>query len=166
MDSQLMLIKAIRSGRLSDVQAALDAGAVVELLDGQGDPGLPMGIACFMGFVDIVRELAKRGGKVDFPDNSVPTSPLSMAIRGSRVEVVRALIELGAQVPDGMKTGLTEHDIVLAQWKAHRDGYSKVAAHETPGTELLIEEIDVTRCFGTDTQVLEADVLRAVREMR
>jgi len=166
MDSQLILIKAIRSGRLSDVQAALEAGAVVELLDGQGDPGLPMGIACFMGFVDIVRELAKRGGKVDFPDNSVPTSPLSMAIRGGRVEVARALIELGAQVPDGMKTGLTEHDIMLAQWKAHRDGYTKASAHEASGTEPVIEEIDVIRCFGTDTQVLEADVLRAAREMR
>lgn len=67
MDSQLILIKAIRSGRLSDVQAALDAGALVELQDGQGDPGLPMGIACFMGFVDIVRELAKRGWESRFP---------------------------------------------------------------------------------------------------
>ncbi len=166
MDSQLVLIKAIRSGRLPDVQAALDAGAMVELADGQGDPGLPMGIACFMGFVDIVRELVKRGGRVDFPDNNVPTSPLSMAIRGSRLEVVRALVELGAQVPDGMKTGLTEHDLMLAQWKAHRDGYVKVAAHETSGNEPVIEEIDVIRCFGTDTQVLEADVLRAARGMR
>ena len=49
---------------------------VVELDDGQGDPGLPLGIACFMGFVDIVRELAKRGAKVNLPDNSVQTSPL------------------------------------------------------------------------------------------
>ena len=165
MDSQLMLIKAIRSGRLPDVQAALAAGAVVELVDGQGEPGLPLGIACFMGFVDIVRLLAKHGGKVDFPDNSLPTSPLSMAVRGNRVEVVRALIELGAQVPDGMKTGLTEHDILLAQWKAHRDGYSQVTAQDASGQESVIEEIDVIRCFGTDTQVLEADVLRAAREM-
>ncbi|MDP3440348.1 MAG: ankyrin repeat domain-containing protein [Azonexus sp.] len=166
MDSQLILIKAIRSGRLSDVQAALDAGAVVELDDGQGDPGLPMGIACFMGFVDIVRELAKRGGKVDLPDNSLPTSPLNMAIRANRVEVVRALIELGAQVPDGMKTGLSEHDIMLAQWKAHRDGHVLGAADEEVGNLHAIEEIDVIPCFGTDTQVLEADVLRAIREGR
>lgn len=76
MDFQLTLIKAIRSGRLSDVQAALDAGALVEFDDGQGAPGLPMGIACFMGFVDIVRELGKRGGRVDLPDNNLPGSPL------------------------------------------------------------------------------------------
>lgn len=161
MDSQLILIKAIRSGRLADVQAALDAGAAVEFNDGQGDPGLPMGIACFMGFVDIVVELAKRGGTVDLPDNSVPTSPLSMAIRGSKPEVVRALIELGAQLPDGMKTGLSESDVMLAQWKAHRDGYS----HGIDGAGPVIEEIDVSRCFGTDTQVLEADVLRAARKL-
>ena len=80
MDSQLILIKAIRSGRLAEVQAALDAGAMVELVDGRGDPGLPMGVACFMGFVDIVRLLAKRGGKVDFPDNTLPTSPLSLSL--------------------------------------------------------------------------------------
>ena len=166
MDSQLLLIKAIRSGRLAEVQAALDAGAMVELVDGRGDPGLPMGIACFMGFVDIVRLLAKRGGKVDFPDNTLPTSPLSMAMRGKKSEVVRALIELGAQVPVGMKTGLTEHDVMLAQWKAHRDGYSKVAGHEASGQDPLIEEIDVSSCFGTDTQVLDAEVLRAARNLR
>lgn len=89
-----------------------------------------------------------------------------MAIRGGRVEVARALIELGAQLPAGMKTGLTEHDIMLAQWKAHRDGYANAAAHEASGTEPVIEEINVLRCFGTDTQVLEADVLRAARKMR
>ena len=165
MDSQLVLIKAIRSGRLAEVQAALDAGALVELQDGLGGSGLPLGIACFMGFVDIVQELAKRGGTVDFADNSVPTSPLSMAIRGSKPEVVRALIEMGAQVPEGMKTGLSEHDVMLAQWKAHRDGYTQVAGHEASGQEPVIEEIDVSSCFGTDTQVLEADVLRAAQKM-
>lgn len=162
MESQFILIKAIRSGRLADVRAALDAGAVVELADGQGDPGLPMGIACFMGFVDIVRELAQRGGKVNLSDNTLPTSPLSMAIRGGKVEVARALIELGAVVPAGMKTGLTEHEVMLAEWRAQRDGHAEAVAGEAP----VIEEIDVLRCFGTDTQVLEADVLRAVQKMR
>jgi hypothetical protein len=48
---------------------------------------------------------SSRGAKVNTPDNSQPTSPLSMAIRGKRTEVVKALIELGAQVPPGMHTG-------------------------------------------------------------
>jgi len=161
MSGQLLLIKAIRSGKLADVQVALDAGAPVELDDGQGDPGLPLGIACFMGFVEIVRELAKRGAKVNLPDNSVQTSPLNMAIRGGKIEVVRALIELGAEVPAGMKTGLSEQEVIIAQWVAQRSGLRTVQADHP-----VIEEIEVLRCVGTDTQVLEADALRAARDMR
>ena len=56
------LMKAIRSGNLRKVVAALDAGAPVELDDGKGDPGLPLAIACFMGHAEIVRELAPEMG--------------------------------------------------------------------------------------------------------
>jgi ankyrin repeat protein len=162
MTAPLDLLKAVRSGRLLDVRAALDAGASVELADGEGVPGLPMGIACFLGFVDIVRELAARGASVNLPDNRLPTSPLSMAVRGGHCEVVRALIELGADVPDGMATGLSEQDVLVAQWKACRDSQDGEAAEALP----LVEEIDMVRCAGTDTQVLEADVLRAARDGR
>lgn len=163
MPEQLILIKAIRSGRLAEVRAALDAGAPVELDDGMGDPGLPMGVACFMGFVDIVRELAARGAIVNLPDNSIPTSPLNMAIRGAKIEAVRALVELGADVPEGLKTGLSEHDLMLAQWKAHRDGKASAKTAEALGVEPEFEEIEVLRCAGTDTQVLDAEMLRSVR---
>lgn len=166
MPGQLILIKAIRSGRLAEVRAALDAGAPVELDDGMGDPGLPMGVACFMGFVDIVRELAARGAIVNLPDNSIPTSPLNMAIRGAKIEAVRALVELGADVPEGLKTGLSAHDLMLAQWKAHRDGKASAKTAEALGVEPEFEEIEVLRCAGTDTQVLDAEMLRSVRDMR
>lgn len=162
MDSQLLLVKAIRSGKLADVQAVLDSSGSVELDDPSGAPGLPMGVACFMGFVDIVRELAQRGAKVDFPDNAEPTSPLSMAKRGNRIEVIRALIELGAQVPEGMQVGLTEHEIMLAQWKAVRDGHAH-RTHQAGENGPVIEEIDAKGCFGTDTMVLEAEALRAAK---
>lgn len=165
MTSELLLLKAIRSGRLADVQAALAAGATVELADGQGDPGLPMGIACFMGFVDIVRELVRHGALVNLGDNSLPTSPLSMAMRGGRSEVFRALVELGAAVPAGMTGGLSEQELMLAQWKAQRDGHFAVAGSASDAVP-VIEEIEARRCYGTDTQVLEADVLRAAREGR
>ena len=108
MSSPTDLIKAVRSGHLVEVLAALEAGATAELNDGQGVPGLPLGIACFMGFPDIVRELVKRGAKVNIADNREPVSPLSMAIRGGKTEVVRLLVELGAEVPEGMATGLSE----------------------------------------------------------
>lgn len=163
MTTTLELIKAIRSGRLKNVRAVLDAGAPVELADGQGDPGLPMGIACFMGFVEIVRELAAHGAKVNLPDNSVPTSPLSMAVRGQRTEVVRALIELGAKVPAGMVTGLSAQELLVAEWQAaRRDDNTE------PDSKVLqaVEEIDMIRCIGTDTQVLESDVLRAAAQQQ
>ena len=162
MNDSLDLIKAVRSGRLEAVRALLDAGMPAELADGQGDPGLPMGVACFMGFVDIVRELAARGARVNLPDNSLPTSPLSMALRGQRTEVVRTLIELVAEIPEGMKTGLSEQEVLVAQWKACKASEAGTGAGEQP----LVEEIDMVGCFGTDTQVLEADVLRAAAQRR
>lgn len=164
MSGQLNLIKAIRSGRLAEVRAMLDSGVSVEIDDGAGDPGLAMGVACFMGFVDIVRELASRGAKVNLPDNSIPTSPLNMALRGGKPEVVRALIELGAELPDGFKTGLSEHDVLLAQLKAQRAGKATHKTLETLGVQPEFEEIQVLSCSGTDTQVLDAEMMRAVRD--
>lgn len=155
------LIKAVRSGHLVEVLAALDAGAPVENDDGQGVPGLPLGIACFMGHVDIVRELVRRGAKVNIADNREPISPLSMAIRGGRKEVVKLLIELGAEVPAGMDTGLSEQELSQAKYLARV--YRSVPGG-CAGEQPVIEEIVMPKAFGTDTTVLEADVLRAVRE--
>lgn len=166
MSASTDLIKAIRTGRLSEVLAALDAGAQVEMHDGQGDPGLPLGIACFMGHVDIVRELVIRGAKANFPDNSVPTSPLSLAIRGNRKEVVRALIELGAEVPPGMETGLSEQEVALARLKAQHAAVEAAKSAQASAAALPeFEEIEIVRCFGTDTGVLDADMIRAAQEM-
>ena len=155
------LIKAIRSGQLSAVIAALDAGAHVELGDGHGEPGLPLAIACFMGHAEIVRELALRGAKVNVANNSEPTSPLSMAIRGGRKEVVKVLIELGAELPPNAQTGLNDQELMLAKWKAQHFGVSQAAAHSGPP---VVEEIQVLSCYGTDTGVLDAEMRRAVED--
>ncbi len=159
------LIKAIRTGLLSEVVAALDAGAQVELHDGQGDPGLPMAIACFMGHAEIVRELALRGAKVNSTDNREPTSPLSMAIRGSRTEVIKVLIELGTDVPPDVKTGLTEQEMMLAKWKAQHFGASAAEAAQSGAALPVVEEIEMVSCYGTDTGVLDAEMRRAVQDM-
>lgn len=161
MSTSADLIKAIRTGHLSEVIAAFEAGAEVELHDGQGDPGLPLAMACFMGHAEIVRELILRGAKVNFDDNRAPTSPLSMALRGGRTEVVKVLIELGAIVPNGVQTGLTEQELMLARWKAQHFGASQASgSHEPP----VIEEINVVGCYGTDTGVLDAEMRRAVED--
>ena len=156
------LIKAIRTGKLSEVIAALDAGAQVELHDGQGDPGLPLAIACFMGHSEIVRELAIRGAKVNFENNMDPTSPLSMAVRGGKPEAVKVLIEFGAVVPRGLQTGLNDQELMLAKWKAQHFGAGQSA--QQPGDALPeIEEITVVGgCYGTDTGVLDAELRRAI----
>ncbi|MEO8409350.1 MAG: ankyrin repeat domain-containing protein [Propionivibrio sp.] len=155
------LIKAIRTGQLSKVIAALDAGAHVETSDGHGEPGLPLAIACFMGHAEIVRELALRGARVDFADNMEPNSPLAMAVRGGKTEVVKVLIELGAQLPPRLKTGLTDQELMLAQWKAAHFSGNQAAA---PGAEPVFEEIQVLSCYGTDTGVLDAEMRRAVED--
>lgn len=159
------LIKAIRTGKLSEVIAALDAGAEVELHDGQGDPGLPLAIACFMGHAEIVRELGIRGAKVNFANNQDPTSPLSMAVRGAKPEVVKVLIELGAVVPPGMQTGLNDQELMLAKWKAQHFGVSQ-AAQQSGHALPEIEEINVVGgCYGTDTNVLDTELRRAITAM-
>ena len=163
MSSSTDLIKAIRAGNLREVVAALDAGAPVEFHDGKGDPGLPLAIACFMGHADIVRELVLRGAKVNLEDNNAPISPLSMALRGGRTEVVKTLIELGAEIPAGMQTGLNEHELMLARWKAQQIGTAQTG--EIDDSLPVVEEIQMVGCYGTDTAVLEADVMRAAREM-
>jgi len=157
MATHLDLLKAVRAGQLQDVVQALDNGA--QLIDPEdGESGLLLGMACFLGHADIVRELVKRGAQASLPDNTRTTSPLSMAVRGKRNEVVRTLIELGAHVPDGMVTGLTEREIMLAKWIAFRDGYSDEG--QTHASEY--DEIIVHGRSDTDTHVLEAEALRAL----
>lgn len=165
MATQVDLLKAIRSGQLKYVVRALDAGALPDDAQG-GEPGLPLGIACFLGHVDIVTELARRGAVVNLADNRLPTSPISMAVRGKHHEVVRALIQLGATLPDGMETGLSEHEIMLAKWIAFRDGYGEECSSAGQSAAPVFEEINLQGHFDTDTQALEAETLRAIENMR
>lgn len=152
------LLKAIRAGRLKDVRAALDAGAAI---DDEGQPGFMLGMACFLGHADIVRELVSRGAQVNTADNAAVTAPLAMAVRGRHKEVVRTLVELGAQVPPGMQVGLGEQELKAAQWIAFRDGHAKQDSdHAAISGE--VEEIHFARPSHVDTQVLEAEALRAV----
>jgi ankyrin repeat protein len=159
------LIKAIRTGLVSEVVAALDAGAQVELNDGKGDPGLPLAMACFMGHAEIVRELALRGARVNLADNRDARSPLAMALRAGKTEVVKVLIELGADIPPGMPTGLNDQELMLARWKAQHFGASQSGGQQSDGNRPVIEEINMVGCYGTDTDVLNDEMRRAVQEM-
>jgi hypothetical protein len=155
------LLKAIRTGQLSMVIAALNAGAPLELDDGKGAPGLPLAIASLHGHAEIVRELAIRGAVVNSGDNSSSNSPLSMAVRAGKKEVVKVLIECGAIVPEGMKTGLRKDELMLAKWKAQHLG----ASVDVGEIQNEPEEIRVGGCYGTDTDILNAEMRRAVEAL-
>lgn len=159
------LIQAIRSGRLNTLRRLFDAGLQLDPSDMQGDAGLAMGMACHMGHKDIVRELFTRGVPVNLANNRLATSPLSMAIRGKQPEIVRLLLELGADLADDQPCGLSTNEIMIARWKAQRDGYAKLP-ELAPFTLPEIEEIDLSGCAGVDTSVLESDALRLGRDMR
>lgn len=159
MSSQDDLIKSVRSGKLREVCAALDAGAPID--DELGRPGLPLAMACFLGYTDIVRELVRRGGKVNFADNSNTSSPLSMALRGNRREVVRLLIEdLGAIVPENMLERLDESERALVRGRVRSE-----QASSRMRSNSAVEEIDLVGCYGTDTVALEADVMHFARQI-
>lgn len=164
MATQLDLLNAVRGGRLQDVRAALDSGVT---LDDEGEPGLIMGLACFFGHLPVIRELVARGAQANLPDNKAPTSPLNMAIRGNKKEAVRLLIELGAVVPEGMQTGLTPQEVTVAQWIAFRDGYGPQDHNGSAAARAgEVEEIEMNRPSHVDTQILEAEALRAMLPKR
>lgn len=163
MRNDAQLAKAISSGKLAEVKALLDSGVAVESNDDRGEPGLALGLACSLGFVDIVRELVRRGAKVNTGDNSAPTSPLSMAIRHGKREVTRTLIELGATLPPGLNTGLSPEEISRAQQKA--SGSNSGLTLDPVLSEWLsdFEEITIEGRTGVDTQILEDEIMRNAR---
>ena len=161
MDASSDLIKAIRSGQLPKVIAALDADPSIDLNDSKGNPGLAFVMACLMGHAEIVRELLIRGAVVNSGDNSASTSPLATAVHGKKTEVIKVLIEYGANVPESMDTGLRKDELMLARWKAQHFGISQPSGDFA---ESAVEVIQVGGCYGTDTDVLDAEMKRAVKD--
>ena len=120
-------------------------------------------MACFFGHAEIVRELILRGARVNFPDNRDPSSPLSMAIRGGKTAVVKLLIEFGANLPPDMGTGLSDDDIRRAKLKAQQ--LPALQADDGGSGIPVIEEIQVTGCYGTDTSLLDAEMRQTVENL-
>lgn len=171
------LIRAIRQGNLAETISALDHGAHPETRDDHGDPGLPLRMASFNGHDDIIRELVHRGADVNLSTAKMVGAPISLAVRGGKKETVRLLIELGAEVPPGLQTGLSLQEILAAQGIAHkRAKKARIAPPPLPGEEeamaplwplpegAQVEEIELTGCAGVDTNVLDADVMRLAEE--
>ena len=158
IDNPPDLLKAIRSGQLSTVIAVLDSGVLVELDNGKGDPALPLTMACFLGHSEIARELILRGAVVNFSDNSIPCSPLSVAVRAGKKEVVKVLIENGALVPEGMDTGLSRDELMLARWKTQH-------LNAAEPSDKILEDLQVIDCYGADTDILNTEMRRAIETL-
>ena len=161
MDASSDLIKAVRSGQLAEVIATLDANPSIELNDSKGNPGLALVMACLMGYAEIVRELVIRGAAANSSDNNASTSPLATAVRAKKTEVIKVLIEYGADIPEGMDTGLRNDELMLARWKAQHFGTSHAAGFSE---EPAIEVIQLEKCYGTSTDVLDAEMKRAIKD--
>lgn len=97
LDSQAL--DAVKKGDLSQLVAALDAGAAIELPDQHGFSGVPLRTACFLGHEALVRELLRRGADVSAANSDGPGAPVRMALRGKRQAIVSLLLEYGASLP-------------------------------------------------------------------
>lgn len=109
------LHKAIAQGSLDDVIAALEAGADIEEVDLHGFTGLPLRSACFHGHLAIVVELLKRGADIHALNYEGAGAAIRTAVRGGQPEIVRLLLEHGADLPPGISLGLSHEEVFKAQ---------------------------------------------------
>lgn len=158
-----LLIRAVRAGDLAATIAAIEAGADPDTPDEWDEPGLPLRIASFNGRQDIIRELIARGATIDPQLQRVAEVPIALAVRGGQQETVRLLLELGARIPPGLPTGLSLPETLAAQGVAHRRGTDQEGTPLPADWNLLagdhVEVIDLDRCLGIDTAILDAELM-------
>jgi len=109
------LQNAIAQGSLEAVVAALEAGADIEEVDVHGFGGLPLRSACFHGYIPIVVELLKRGADIHALNYEGIGAPIRTAVRARQPEIVRILLEHGADLPPGISLGLSHEQVFKAQ---------------------------------------------------
>jgi len=158
------LLAAVRAGNLDQVVAALDNGAAIDEADIHGHPGLPLRTACFEGHAAIVAELIRRGADINASAADGPGMPLRLAVRGRQQAIVDLLLAHGAEAP----TGLNLHCEPPPSPQASRPSPPPPWSAEQPPSSIepvknlipAIEEVQMTACFGVDTNVLAMDLLR------
>ncbi len=127
------LIASLRTGDLSGVTAALEAGADANLPDNIGVPGLPLRIAAYNGHLEVIRALVSHGGEVNVHClDARAENLLAVARRGEKKDAVRLLIELGTEITPGLDTGLNLAERLAAQGVANRAG--REPARKTPAS--------------------------------
>lgn len=159
------LVAAIRAGDLGGVIRAIEEGANIEETDMHGFGGLPLRTACFEGNIEIVRELLQRGADINAMAGDGPGAPLRLAKRGGHQALVAFLLHEGEQ---GSSPGKTDS----APSRLDTDQPLPQTAKTQPDNTIeftsspnhTIEEVDLTACYGLDTNLLTLDLLRLQEE--
>lgn len=108
-----LLVAASYPGSGAAMNLLLDRGARVRLPAGQSAPmfnAFPILLAAFAGNADMIPRLRKAGDRLDDKMNFLgfsPLSPLLALATWKRPEVVRALLDAGAQVDEADGDGIT-----------------------------------------------------------
>ena len=184
------LIVAIREGLLSDVIKSIEEGSDIEEADMHGFFGLPLRTACFEGDEAIVRELLKHGVNINTVASDGPGAPLRLAQRRGHQSVVDLLQLHGAEILPSLAASSNETSAETSPNRASHIIEFETTPIEAVAPELpeepsaappgniiefssspppmeyaieperLIEEVDVTACYGTDTNLLTLDLMR------
>ncbi len=174
--TETQFVNAIMQGNFDTVVELLDAGVDLEHPDVHGFAGLPLRMSSFLGHKDLVIELLRRGAQINAANRDGPGAPLRMATRGKRDEIVAILLKHGAQplaapvvspvaavppatvtVPPVSSRAGAAADFVLEPAQLAVD---EPAAPVLP-KDVEIEQLIITGCYGVDTNVLDAELLRA-----
>lgn len=102
----LDIFEASAVGRTKRVEELAKAGADVEAKSPDGFT--PLHLAAFFGNLGTVKALLKRGARVDpVSENDLGVRPLNSAVAGPHPEIVRVLLEHGADPNEPERTGFS-----------------------------------------------------------
>ena len=120
----MALVGAARSGQVGVIRVLLAHGAKTGIQDGFG--WLPLSAAASRGHVEAVEVLVKEG-KADIDAQAQDRlTTLMWAARAGRLEVIRCLLKLGANL-DMRRDARDDDDPEDAEWTARRHGKEDAA---------------------------------------
>ena len=163
------LIAAIRANNFNDVIGAINEGANIEEADMHGFTGLPLRIACFQGDIEIIRALLQRGADVNAMADDGPGAPLRLARRGGHPEIADLLLQEGATAQSAEEIAMVPlsrmshaQPIINAVTSPEIDEppVDNIIEFTSPPSAEVIEELDLTACYGLDTNMLTLDLMR------
>ncbi|XP_025616001.1 potassium channel AKT1 isoform X2 [Arachis hypogaea] len=114
-DGSVSLWEAILGGHESVSQLLLENGANLK----SGDVGQFACIAAEQNTLNLLKDIVRYGGDVTLPSTTSGTTALHVAVSEDNVEVVKFLLDLGADIDKPDKNGWTPRDLAVQQ--GHQD---------------------------------------------